>query len=328
MRHDSERTVYLARTRGFCAGVRRAVDTVEACLASYGAPVYVLHPIVHNRRVVEDFERRGVVFVDALADVPAGCPLVFSAHGVSAAVEAEAHTRGIVGVVDATCPLVKRVHSQARRHCAAGCTVVLVGHREHPEIIGTLGQIPDGEVFVAADPQEVAALPADLADRRIFCVAQTTLSRSTFDRVVAALRSRFPDADIEEGATVCYASSNRQSAVRLLAEQADLIIVVGSPNSSNANRLRETAMAAGVEAHLIDSGAELEADWLVGRRAVGITAGASTPEHLVDELLDRLRQAGWNRVVETGDAESAMEFKLPEIGRLRGKHGTCPGKSQ
>jgi len=305
-------TVYLARARGFCAGVRRAIDTVEACLAIYGPPIYVFHAIVHNRRVVDDFRDRGVEFVENISEVPTDRPLIFSAHGVSAAVERQAGERGVSTVIDATCPLVKRVHDQARCHCAENRVVILVGHREHPEIQGTLGQVGSGDIHVVSSPDEVDQLPASLAGREIVCLAQTTLAQKTVNSVSEAIARRFTGAKVSLPESVCYASANRQREVFELAKLTDLILVVGSRNSSNVNRLCETALAAGVKAYLLDSVDELDKSSIVGYPAIGVTAGASTPYTLVSEVLYQLAEWGWDRVRESGVGEYAADFKLPE----------------
>lgn len=284
-------------------------------MRKYGPPVYVLHAIVHNRRVVVDFESRGVIFVEDVSGVPSGRPLVFSAHGVPKGIEREALERDIGPVIDATCPLVKKVHREASRHAGMGAAIVLVGHRHHPEIAGTLGQIDSDDVAVVSGPGEVEGLPAGLDGRDIVCLAQTTLTQDAVEAVAAALRDRFAGSEVTECKTVCYASHNRQNAVRHLATLAELVLVVGSANSSNANRLRETAESAGVQAYLIDTPGELDASWLDGRRKLGITAGASTPERIVDEILDRLRAYGWKDVVETGREELTTAFKIPEIDK-------------
>jgi len=319
MTSDKRRVIYLAQTRGFCAGVRRAIDTVDECLTVYGAPVYVLHAIVHNRHVVEDFENRGAVFVESLSDVPVGRPLIFSAHGVSKAVEEEACRRGIGPVIDATCPLVKRVHSQVSSHCAGGETVVLIGHHDHPEILGTLGQVPDRKIYVVSGPDEVADLPLSLDAMQIVCVAQTTLTKRTVDAAVTVLAKRFPRATVTTGATVCYASSNRQAAVHEVTLKADMVLIVGSANSSNARRLRETAESQERKAYLIDSHSDVREEWLEGISSVGISAGASTPEHLVTELLADLERMGWREVVLVGEPEDAVEFRRPLVRTPKGE---------
>ncbi|MDT8391855.1 MAG: 4-hydroxy-3-methylbut-2-enyl diphosphate reductase [Lentisphaeria bacterium] len=297
--------MYVARTRGFCGGVRRALDMVNACLTRYGPPVYVLHPIVHNRFVVEDFQSRGVVFIERVAEAAPGRPLILSAHGVSKAVEEEASRLGASAVIDATCPLVKQVHRQVRDHWREGEAVILMGHRDHPEIQGTIGQVKSEDSYVVECPADIAALPGSLAQKPIVCVAQTTLTQAKVDDMFTGIRARFPKADVTLGKTVCYASTNRQQAVMELAEMTDMILVVGSKNSSNANRLRETAEAAGVPAYLIDSAGELSPEWLNDVESVGVTAGASTPEYVVERLLTVLKSRGWDSVEEVGAVEKS-----------------------
>lgn len=296
MDHSKQKKVYVAQTRGFCGGVRRAVDMVNACLSEYGPPVYVLHPIVHNRFVVEDFQSRGVVFVETVDDAAPGRPLLLSAHGVSKAVEEAAGKLGALTVIDATCPLVKQVHKQVRDHWREGDAVVLMGHRDHPEIQGTMGQTKSEDTYVVESAADVADLPETLAEKPIVCVAQTTLTQENVDCIFTAVRDRFPTTEVNIGATVCYASANRQHAVRELAKITDVIIVVGSKNSSNANRLCETARTAGTPAYLIDCAEELSLEWLNDAGPIGVTAGASTPEHLVKGLLVTLKTYGWNTI--------------------------------
>lgn len=295
MEHSNGKKLYVANTRGFCGGVRRAVDMVNECLAEHGPPVYVLHPIVHNRFVVEDFESRGVVFIEDIAEAVPGRPLVLSAHGVSRAVEEATGQLGVSAVIDATCPLVKQVHKQVRDHWREGDAIVLMGHRDHPEIQGTMGQTKSQDTYVVESVADVAALPVRLAQKPIVCVAQTTLTQDTVDTIFAAVRKRFPTTQVTLGATVCYASANRQRAVRELAKVTDLILVVGSKNSSNANRLRETAEAAGATAYLIDSAGDMSPEWLNDVGVIGVTAGASTPEYLVEQLLAALENFGWKK---------------------------------
>lgn len=305
MNQSQRKPVYVARTRGFCGGVRRAVDMVNACLAEYGPPVYVLHPIVHNRFVVENFQSRGVVFIENVADAASGRPLVLSAHGVSKAVEEAAGQLGASAVIDATCPLVKRVHQQVRDHWREGEAVVLMGHRDHPEIQGTMGQTKSEDTYVVESVGDIADLPGSLAEKPIVCVAQTTLTQEKVDQIFTAVRARFPKTEVTLGATVCYASSNRQNAVRELAAITDLILVVGSNNSSNANRLREIAESTGTTAYLIDSAEDVSPEWLKDAVSIGVTAGASTPEHLVEGLLAVLKTRGWDVIEELGVAEKS-----------------------
>lgn len=306
--------VLLAKPRGFCAGVVRAIDIVEQALQRYGAPVYVRHEIVHNKHVVAELRAKGAVFVEEVDEVPAGALVVFSAHGVSRAVENAAGERSL-DVIDATCPLVRRVHREGQRYAQQGYDVVLIGHEGHVEVEGTRGQI-DGTIQVAGTVADVERITVrDPA--RVAYVTQTTLSVFDTRDVIAALKERFPQAVGPDTRDICYATQNRQSAVLDLAREADLILVVGSANSSNSNRLREIGESTGVPSHLIDSAAQLDPAWFEGVRTVGLTAGASAPERLVR---DTILQIGKIRpvVVETlAGIEENVEFRLPE--RLRGE---------
>jgi 4-hydroxy-3-methylbut-2-enyl diphosphate reductase len=300
--------VILANPRGFCAGVDRAIEIVERALERFGAPIYVRHEIVHNRFVVEGLRTKGAVFVEELAEVPPGATVVFSAHGVSKAVQREAVTRGL-NVFDATCPLVTKVHVELARRRAEDREVVMIGHRGHPEVEGTMGQaeggmylvesVADVERLVLRDPGNVAY------------VTQTTLSVDDAAAIVAALRRRFPGIIGPRKDDICYATQNRQDAVKLLAPQTDVVIVVGSPNSSNSNRLREVAANMGVPAHMVDNAGDLDPAWLAGARRVGVTAGASAPEVLVQEVIERLRALGATRVRTLDGVEERVNFPLP-----------------
>jgi 4-hydroxy-3-methylbut-2-enyl diphosphate reductase len=300
--------IILAQPRGFCAGVVRAVDIVERALEKYGAPVFVRHEIVHNRRVVQTLEAKGARFVKELDEVPQGAVTVFSAHGVSRAVETEAASRGLP-VLDATCPLVSKVHAEGRRYLAQGRTVVLIGHAGHPEVEGTLGQIP-GEVYLVGSPEAVAALPIP-DDRPIAYVTQTTLSVDDTKVVIDALRQRFTDITGPDTRDICYATQNRQSAVRELARQVDLLLVVGSANSSNSNRLQEIGAEEGVPCYLIPDAEALKPEWLRGAEAIGITAGASAPETLVQEVIAALGAHGPVEVSTLPGIIEDVQFKLP-----------------
>lgn len=301
--------VILARPQGFCAGVVRAVDMVERALALYGAPVYVRHQIVHNRHVVQRLEGLGAVFVDDVADIPPGAVTLFSAHGVGRAVEAEAAARGL-DVIDATCPLVRRVHREAQTYARLGYDIVLVGHEGHAEVEGTRGQV-DAPVHVVESIAGVEAL--EVADEtRVAFVTQTTLSLFDTAHIVAALRARFPAIQGPDTKDICYATQNRQTAVLELARQCEIVLVAGSPNSSNATRLVEIARDAGVESHLIDGADALQPSWFEGRRIAGITSGASTPQHAVNDIVLRLAQ--WrNLSIEdlSGKVEN-VHFRLPD----------------
>lgn len=298
----------LASPRGYCAGVERAVETVERALALYGKPVYVRKQIVHNSHVVRDLERRGAIFVDSVADAPAGATLVFSAHGVAPAVRAEATARSL-NTIDATCPLVTKVHAQARRYAARGYAVVLIGHAGHEEVEGTLGEAPDAIVLVesAADAERVA-LPST---RPLAYVTQTTLSVDETSEIVGVLRRRFPRIEGPAREDICYATSNRQWAVKELLGSIDLLLVIGSRNSSNSNRLVEVARAGGVEAHLVEDATEIDECWLEGRESVGLTSGASVPDRLVAGVCDWFRARGVAEVREAGSGYEDVAFKLP-----------------
>ena len=300
--------VVLASPRGYCAGVERAVDTVERALRLYGTPVYVRKQIVHNSHVVRDLERRGAVFVDSVEEVPPGATVVFSAHGVSPAVREAADARRLVSI-DATCPLVTKVHSQARRYADEGYTVALIGHAGHEEVEGTMGEAPGSTVLVqsAADAERLALPP----DARIAYITQTTLSVDETREIIAVLRRRFPRLRGPAREDICYATSNRQWAVKELLDEVSLLLVVGSRNSSNSVRLVEVARAAGVEAHLVDDAGEIDEAWLDGVEVVGVTSGASAPEQLVSDVCDWFRDRGVSDVSERRSVFEDVAFKLP-----------------
>jgi len=298
----------LAQPRGFCAGVIRAIDIVEQALAKFGAPVYVRHEIVHNRHVVESLRAKGARFVEHLAEVPAGAITIFSAHGVAQLVEQDAQTRGL-RVLDATCPLVAKVHGQGKRYVAQGRVVILVGHAGHPEVEGTMGQVP-GPVLLVQTERDVDALDLP-ADTPVAYVTQTTLSVDDTRTIIAALKRRFTDIVGPDINDICYATQNRQSAVRALAKLADVILVGGAKNSSNSNRLREIGVEAGVPSYLIADGSELDAAWVRNAAVVGITAGASAPEELVDDVVAALRRLGPIEVSTLPGIEEKVEFRLP-----------------
>lgn len=302
--------VLLAQPRGFCAGVARAVEIVERALARHGSPVYVYHEIVHNRHVVDDLAARGAVFVDDVAAIPFGAVTVFSAHGVSNAVVAQAKSRGL-RVVDATCPLVAKVHLQAQRYARNGYAIVLVGHAGHEEVVGTMGSV-DGPVHVVGTAEEVDRLPVE-PGTPIAYVTQTTLSLDDTADIIAALETRYPDIVGPGLDDICYATSNRQRAVRTLAKQVDLVLVVGSRNSSNSSRLREVALAQGVPAHLVQDASEIDPGWLHGHLRVGVTAGASAPEKLVQGVCERLAELGARGVRELPGIAETVKFRLPEL---------------
>ena len=300
--------VYLANPRGFCAGVDRAIEIVERALTRFGAPIYVRHEVVHNRFVVDHLRTQGAVFVESLDEVPDGATVIFSAHGVPRQVRAEAEARGL-RVFDATCPLVTRVHSQVARLRAQGMEIVMIGHRGHPEVEGTMGQTDDG-MYLVERPADVASLVVRDPQRLAF-VTQTTLSMDDAARVIEALRARFPAIHGPRQDDICYATQNRQDAVKRLAQNCDVVIVVGSPNSSNSNRLREVASLQGVDAWMVDNAGELQAAWLEGKTRVGLTAGASAPEVLVAGVVARLHELGACAVHDAEGLREAVEFSLP-----------------
>lgn len=298
----------LAQPRGFCAGVEMAVETVERALGKYGAPLYVFHEIVHNRHVVEQFTRRGVRFVGSLDEVPRGSRLIFSAHGVSPAVWDEAARKGLQVVIDATCPLVEKVHREVRRFAAQGTWVLLVGHKEHDEIAGTSGEAPE-RVQVVGDVEE--AKHVNVPDpERLAVLTQTTLSVDDTKEIVAILRQRFPQMVTPAKEDICYATQNRQDAVKKLARQVDLVLVLGSPNSENSNQLCRAARAVRTPAYLLNDFREIDPIWLEGVERVGITSGASVPERLVQETVEYFKQRG-ARVTDIGFVEENVHFALP-----------------
>ncbi len=302
--------VVLAQPRGFCAGVVRAIEIVERAIEAYGSPVYVLHEIVHNQYVVAALRARGAVFTEDLANVPAGAVTIFSAHGVSDARVDEARARGL-NVIDATCPLVAKVHLQARRYSVEGATVIIVGHSGHPEVEGTRGRIP-GPVHIVSGPADVARLTVSDPERLAY-VTQTTLSVDDTRDTIAALRARFPAIRGRELDGICYATQNRQNAVRILAQDAQLLLVVGARNSSNSNRLREVGAQAGMAAYLVEDASEIDPAWIVPGMRVGVTAGASTPERLVQDVLERLAGMEDIEVRQLTAEPEQVSFHLPAV---------------
>ena len=306
--------IILANPRGFCAGVDRAIEIVKRAIETLGAPIYVRHEVVHNRFVVEDLRQRGAVFVEELDEVPAGGTVIFSAHGVSQAVRAEAAGRGLK-IFDATCPLVTKVHIEVVRHCRAGRDVVLIGHEGHPEVEGTMGQwqaeAGSGQIYLVEDVADANALEIAQPENVAY-TTQTTLSVDETRDVIAALRSRFPALQGPKHDDICYATQNRQDAVRELAAECDLVLVVGSVNSSNSNRLRELAEKQGATAYLIDGAEHIEPEWLKDKRCIGVTAGASAPEILVQGVIARLQSLGGQSVRELHGEPEDMVFALPK----------------
>ena len=301
--------ILLAQPRGFCAGVDRAIEIVERALAQFGAPVYVRHEIVHNAYVVEDLRNKGAIFIEELDDVPAGSHLVFSAHGVSRAVKAEAEQRGLK-VFDATCPLVTKVHVEVAKMREEGREIIMIGHQGHPEVEGTMGQ-SEGGMYLVETVADVAALEVKAPDRLAY-VSQTTLSVDDTIEIIAALKQRFPDIAEPKKGDICYATTNRQQSVKFMAPQVELVIVVGSPSSSNSNRLREVAQKNGVESYMVDNAEQINPDWLQGKQRIGVTAGASAPEILVQQVVSRLKSLGISSVRELDGVAEHVTFPLPK----------------
>jgi 4-hydroxy-3-methylbut-2-enyl diphosphate reductase len=301
--------VILAEPRGFCAGVDRAIEIVERAIAKFGAPIYVRHEIVHNTYVVNELKAKGAVFIEELADVPPGATLVFSAHGVSKAVQAEARARGFE-IFDATCPLVTKVHVEVAKLAKEGYEFIMIGHKGHPEVEGTMGQLSSG-IHLVEDVADVA-LVAPAQTEKLAVVTQTTLSVDDAAEISAAVRARFPSVREPKQQDICYATQNRQDAVKMLSPQVDLVIVVGSPTSSNSNRLRELSQRLGTESYMVDSAAELRPEWFEGKSRIGLTAGASAPEILVREVIDRIKALGAVSVRKMDGIQETLKFPLPK----------------
>jgi 4-hydroxy-3-methylbut-2-enyl diphosphate reductase len=304
----SDFEILLAQPRGFCAGVDRAIEIVERALNLYGAPIYVRHEIVHNAYVVNDLRQKGAIFVEQLDEVPAGGTVIFSAHGVSQAIRVEAEGRGL-RVFDATCPLVTKVHIEVAKMRADGFEIVMVGHKGHPEVEGTMGQVGAG-MHLVEDVGDVMRLVVQSPDK-LAVVTQTTLSVDDASQVLGALRTRFPSIREPKKQDICYATQNRQDAVKFMAPKCDVVIVVGSPNSSNSNRLREVAERYGIPSYMVDDPAQIESEWIVGKRRVGITAGASAPEALAQAVIGRLRELGASSVRPLDGVQESVTFPLP-----------------
>ena len=312
---NTAQDIVLAEPRGFCAGVDRAIEIVERALAKFGAPIYVRHEIVHNTYVVNDLKAKGAIFIEALSDVPPGATLVFSAHGVPKSVEREAEERGFQ-VFDATCPLVSKVHVEVAKLRREGYEFIMIGHKGHPEVEGTMGQL-DGGIHLVEDVQDVARIqPAQEA--KLAVVTQTTLSVDDAADISAAVKARFPQVREPKQQDICYATQNRQDAVKLLAPKVDVVIVVGSPTSSNSNRLRALAAKLGTEAYMVDSADELQPAWVEGKQRIGLTAGASAPDILVRQVIERLRALGAVSVSKLAGIEETVKFPLPKGLRLEG----------
>lgn len=301
--------ILLAQPRGFCAGVDRAIEIVERALQQFGAPIYVRHEIVHNAYVVEDLRNKGAIFIEDLDDVPAGNTLVFSAHGVSKAVRAEAESRGLT-IFDATCPLVTKVHVEVAKMRRQGCEIIMIGHDGHPEVEGTMGQTEEG-MHLVETVEDVAALQVNNPDQLAY-VSQTTLSVDDTADIIAAIKRKYPNVIEPKKGDICYATTNRQEAVKFMAPQVDVVIVVGSPNSSNSNRLREVAEKKGTPAYMVDNASQIDPQWLVGKLRIGVTAGASAPEVLVQAVIDRLKALGARSVRALEGVEENVTFPLPK----------------
>jgi 4-hydroxy-3-methylbut-2-enyl diphosphate reductase len=304
--------ILLANPRGFCAGVDRAIIMVEQALEKFGAPIYVRHEVVHNKFVVDQLRAKGAVFVEELDEIPAGSTVIFSAHGVSKAVRADAESRGLTAY-DATCPLVTKVHIEVAKMRAAGLEIIMIGHKGHPEVEGTMGQSDNGNsgMYLVETPENVANLVVSNPQKLAY-VTQTTLSVDDASQVINALKSRFPEINAPKSDDICYATQNRQDAVKIMAKDCDLVIIVGSQNSSNSNRLREVAKNQGVEAYMIDNASFLKAEWLVGKKKIGVSAGASAPEILVNEVIVKLQQLGASNVQELHGVIESVVFHLPK----------------
>jgi 4-hydroxy-3-methylbut-2-enyl diphosphate reductase len=304
-----ENEILLAQPRGFCAGVDRAIEIVERALQQFGAPIYVRHEIVHNAYVVEDLRNKGAIFIEELDDVPAGNTLVFSAHGVSKAVREEAESRGLK-IFDATCPLVTKVHVEVAKMRKQGCEIVMIGHAGHPEVEGTMGQAEEGMHLVetVADVDKLQVANPEL----VAYVSQTTLSVDDTAEIIGALRRRFPSIIEPKKGDICYATTNRQEAVKFMAPQVEVVVVVGSPNSSNSNRLREVAEKMGTLAYMVDNASNIDPAWIAGKKRIGVTAGASAPEVLVQAVIDRLKELGAASVRALEGVEEHVTFPLPK----------------
>ena len=306
----------LANPRGFCAGVDRAIIIVEQALDKFGAPIYVRNEVVHNKFVVDELKAKGAVFIEELDEIPAGSTVIFSAHGVSKAVRAEADSRGLIAF-DATCPLVTKVHIEVAKMRKAGLEIIMIGHKGHPEVEGTMGQVEVDEagetfdgMYLVETPEDVINLNVNTPEKLAY-VTQTTLSMDDAATVIAALKVKFPSISGPKSDDICYATQNRQDAVKIMAKDCDLVIIVGSPNSSNSNRLREVAQNQGIESYMVDNAGYLKPEWLIGKRKVGVSAGASAPEVLVKEVIDKIKSLGASEVTELQGVIENVVFQLP-----------------
>jgi 4-hydroxy-3-methylbut-2-en-1-yl diphosphate reductase len=307
--------VVLANPRGFCAGVDRAIIIVEQALEKFGAPIYVRNEVVHNKFVVDELRAKGAIFVNELDKIPKGSTVIFSAHGVSKAIRAEADSRGLIAF-DATCPLVTKVHIEVAKMRKAGMEIIMIGHKGHPEVEGTMGQVDEAEdtslaMYLVETPEDVAKLSVKNPEKLAF-VTQTTLSMDDAALVINALQTKFPNIRAPKSDDICYATQNRQDAVKIMAKDCDLVIIVGSPNSSNSNRLREVAQNQGVEAYMVDNATYLKPEWLVGKKKIGVSAGASAPEILVKEVIAKLQTLGADNVSELQGVIESVVFQLPK----------------
>jgi len=323
---NKDTNILLANPRGFCAGVDRAIIIVEQALEKFGAPIYVRHEVVHNKFVVDQLRAKGAIFIEELDEIPAGSTVIFSAHGVSKAVRAEAEVRGL-SAFDATCPLVTKVHIEVAKMRKDGLEIIMIGHKGHPEVEGTMGQVDEQEdatgMYLVETPEDVASLQVQNPEKLAY-VTQTTLSLDDAARVVDALQKRFPNIKAPRSDSICYATQNRQDAVKIMAKDCDLVIIVGSPNSSNSNRLREVAQNQGVEAYMVDNASYLKPEWLTGKQKIGVSAGASAPEILVQEVIAKLQQLGANEVQELKGVIENVVFQLPK--NLTNAPGKSPSK--
>jgi 4-hydroxy-3-methylbut-2-enyl diphosphate reductase len=315
--------ILLANPRGFCAGVDRAIIIVEQALEKFGAPIYVRNEVVHNKFVVDELRAKGAIFVNELDKIPTGSTVIFSAHGVSKAVRAEAEARGLTAY-DATCPLVTKVHIEVAKMRKAGMEIIMIGHKGHPEVEGTMGQADEAEdtslaMYLVETPEDVAVLKVSNPDKLAY-VTQTTLSMDDATAVIQALKAKFPNIHAPKSDDICYATQNRQDAVKVMSKDCDLVIIVGSPNSSNSNRLREVAKNQGVEAYMVDNASYLKPEWLVGKKKIGVSAGASAPEILVKEVIAKLQALGANQVQELQGVIENVVFQLPKnLTQAKGK---------
>ena len=318
--------IILAEPRGFCAGVDRAIEIVERALTKFGAPIYVRHEIVHNTYVVNDLKAKGAIFIEELDDVPAGATLIFSAHGVSRAIQDEATARGFQ-IFDATCPLVTKVHVEVAKLHKEGYEFIMIGHKGHPEVEGTMGQLQSG-IHLVEDVADVARVQPSQTER-LAVVTQTTLSVDDAAEIAAAIKARFPNARQPKQQDICYATQNRQDAVKVMSPQVDVVIVVGSPTSSNSNRLAELARKLGTASYMVDSADELQADWFEGRQRVGLTAGASAPEILVSQVIDRIKAMGAVSVRKMPGTPETIKFPLPKGLKIdeTGPHASATGRT-